>query len=127
MHPCPPPPILLHVLFCFLRSPVPNACAVLVPCLCPELVHGLSSHCVVYNAGDKSIMASERASVTAGLHALGPTPGLNRSLSGWAGQHRTVPLAQPWVAGVDIIVTTLPRWGWGVGGGLLSQEAVMTE
>ena len=30
--------------------------------------------------------------------------------------------------GVDIIVTTLPRWGWGWGGGgLLSQEAVMTE
>ena len=29
--------------------------------------------------------------------------------------------------GVDIIVTTLPRWGWGGGGGLLSQEAVMTE
>ena len=27
--------------------------------------------------------------------------------------------------GVDIIVTTLPRWGGG--GGLLSQEAVMTE
>ena len=26
---------------------------------------------------------------------------------------------------MDIIVTTLPRWGWGVG--LLSLEAVMTE
>ena len=30
------------------------------------------------------------------------------------------------VPGVDIIVTTLPGWGWG-GGGALSREAVMTE
>ena len=33
------------------------------------------------------------------------------------------------ISGVDMIVTTLPRWGWvgGGGGGLFSQEAVMTE
>ena len=38
------------------------------------------------------------------------------------------PKIPPVAPGVDIIVTTLPRWGWaGGGGGLLSQEAVMTQ
>ena len=37
-------------------------------------------------------------------------------------------ISWPCAPGVDIIVTILPRWVWGGGGGgLLSQEAVMTE